>query len=153
MGRTRIATDPVFWRDLASPELLHAVLRLPPGQNSLTVDEEYLDDIAAFAQVIDTKSPYTCGHSERVALFADMIAEQMGLAPNHRRWFRPAALLHDIGKLGVSDAILDKSDKLDDDEWVTMRAHAALSETILGLRVRGVYCRARYRWHRARPSH
>ena len=43
------------------------------------VDEDYLDDIAqAFAQVIDAKSPYTAGHSERVTLFTDMIAEQLG---------------------------------------------------------------------------
>jgi putative nucleotidyltransferase with HDIG domain len=81
--------------------------------------------------VIDSKSPYTSGHSERVTLFADLIAEQLGLPAEHRRWLKRAGLLHDIGKLGVSNSILDKAGKLDDDEWVAMRRHAADSEKIL----------------------
>ncbi len=53
-----------------------------PGQQVIMADDDYLDDIAAgFARVIDAKSPYTSGHSERVALFTDMIAEEMGMAP------------------------------------------------------------------------
>ena len=92
-----------------------------------SVDEDYLDDIAAaFAQVIDSKSPYTSGHSERVTLFTDLIAEQMGFAAERRRWLKRAALLHDIGKLGVSNSILDKPGKLDADEWAAMKQHAAL---------------------------
>jgi HD-GYP domain-containing protein (c-di-GMP phosphodiesterase class II) len=60
-----------------------------------------------------------------------MIAEQLRLSSKHRRWLKRAALLHDIGKLGVSNSILDKPGKLDDEEWIAMRAHAALSESIL----------------------
>lgn len=98
----------------------------------IAVDEDYLDDIArAFAQIIDAKSPFTSGHSERVAVYADMIAAELGFTAERRRWLKRAALLHDIGKLGVSNAILDKNGKLDDAEWQDMRNHAALSETIL----------------------
>ena len=126
------AAAPGFWDALASPRLPDIVMNLPPGRDSLDVDDDYLDDIAvAFAQVIDSKSPYTSGHSERVTVFADTIAEQLGCDAAHRRWLRRAALLHDIGKLGVSNAILDKPGKLDDEEWVAMRAHSALSEEIL----------------------
>ena len=83
-------------------------------RRSSLVDEDYLDDIAAaFAQVVDSKSPYTSGHSERVTLFADLIAEQLGFSAEQRRWLKRAALLHDIGKLGVSNSILDKPGKLD----------------------------------------
>jgi HD-GYP domain-containing protein (c-di-GMP phosphodiesterase class II) len=129
----RVAAQPEFWPVLQSPDLLERVLRLPPGQNGVLVDDDYLDDVAAaFANVIDSKSPYTSDHSERVTVFADMIAEQLNFTPEHRRWLRRAALLHDIGKLGVSNAILDKPGKLDDAEWVAMRAHPALSEAILG---------------------
>jgi HD-GYP domain-containing protein (c-di-GMP phosphodiesterase class II) len=81
--------------------------------------------------VIDAKSPYTSGHSERVTLFADMIADRMGFSAERRRWLKRAALLHDVGKLGVSNAILDKPGKLDPDEWTAMKMHAAHSETIL----------------------
>ena len=60
-----------------------------------------------------------------------MIAEQMGLPAERRRWLKRAALLHDIGKLGVSNSILDKPGKLDDEEWAAMKQHAAYSEAIL----------------------
>jgi HD-GYP domain-containing protein (c-di-GMP phosphodiesterase class II) len=128
----RIAPRPDFWNTLRSDDLQTALYRLEPAQELKTVDEDYLDDIAAaFAQVIDSKSPYTSGHSERVTLFTDLIAEEMGLAEERRRWLKRAALLHDIGKLGVSNSILDKPGKLDPDEWAAMQMHAAYSETIL----------------------
>ena len=112
----RVAARPAFWDMLRSDNLQQAIFALEPAQRSTPVDEDYLDDIAAaFAQVIDSKSPYTSGHSERVTLFTDMIAEQMELRAERRRWLKRAALLHDIGKLGVSNTILDKPGKLDDD--------------------------------------
>ena len=105
---------------------------MEPGQDAILADDDYLDDIAqAFARVIDAKSPFTSGHSERVALFTDLIAEEMGYDGGHRRWLKRAALLHDIGKLGVSNSVLDKPGKLDDDEWIAVRRHAELSEQIL----------------------
>ncbi|GJD78517.1 metal-dependent phosphohydrolase [Methylobacterium gregans] len=126
-----VAAEPGFWEMLASPEVEAAVFALAP-RSPIVVDEDYLDDIArAFAQIIDAKSPFTSGHSERVAVYADLVAAELGYAPEQRRWLRRAALLHDIGKLGVSNAILDKNGKLDDAEWQDMRNHAALSETIL----------------------
>ena len=128
----RAAQDPGFWETLESPELEAAVFALEPKRSSIVVDEDYLDDIArAFAQVIDSKSPFTSGHSERVAVYADLVAAEMGYGGDRRRWLRRAALLHDIGKLGVSNSILDKNGKLDDEQWREMRHHATLSETIL----------------------
>ena len=127
-----IAARPQFWDTLQSRNLPGVIFTLEPAQHSAAVDEDYLDDIAAaFAQVIDAKSPYTHGHSERVTLFTDMIAEQIGLTAERRRWLKRAALLHDIGKLGVSNSILDKPGKLDEAEWAAMKMHATYSETIL----------------------
>ena len=60
-----------------------------------------------------------------------MIAEDLGISLERRRWLKRAALLHDIGKLGVSNTILDKPAKLDADEWVQMQRHAEYSELIL----------------------
>jgi HD-GYP domain-containing protein (c-di-GMP phosphodiesterase class II) len=128
----RVAARPEFWETLRSESLQQTIFALEPAQRSTLVDEDYLDDIAAaFAQVIDSKSPYTSGHSERVTLFTDLITEQMGLAAERRRWLRRAALLHDIGKLGVSNSILDKPGKFDEAEWKAMKQHAAHTETIL----------------------
>jgi HD-GYP domain-containing protein (c-di-GMP phosphodiesterase class II) len=128
----RIAARTAFWKMLSSERLQEEIFALEPAQRAAMVDEDYLDDIAAaFAQVIDSKSPYTSGHSNRVTLFTDLIAEEMSLPADKRRWLKRAALLHDIGKLGVSNAILDKPGKLDADEWEAMKSHAALTETIL----------------------
>ena len=128
----RVAARPDFWDALRSDGLQEALFLLEPARSIVMVDDDYLDDIAAaFAKVIDSKSPYTAGHSERVTLFTDLIAEQLGVTAERRRWLKRAALLHDIGKLGVSNTILDKPGKLDEDEWSAMRMHAAYSETIL----------------------
>jgi HD-GYP domain-containing protein (c-di-GMP phosphodiesterase class II) len=128
----RVSAQPHFWEMLRSPKLQQAIFALEPAQRSTLVDEDYLDDIAAaFAQVIDSKSPYTSGHSERVTIFADLIAEQLGFSAERRRWLKRASLLHDIGKLGVSNSVLDKPGKLDPEEWKAMQKHAAYSETIL----------------------
>jgi putative nucleotidyltransferase with HDIG domain len=128
----RVAADEEFWQVLRSDSLQTRIFELEPAQDGTLVDEDYLDDIAAaFAQVIDSKSPFTSGHSERVTLFADLIAEQLGFDPERRRWLKRAALLHDIGKLGVSNSILDKPGKLDDAEWAAMKTHTTLGETIL----------------------
>jgi putative nucleotidyltransferase with HDIG domain len=128
----RVANRPDFWRTLTYPDLPAVVLAMEPGQHEALVDDDYLDDIAAaFGKVVDAKSPYTSGHCERVTLFADMIAAELGFDVEHRRKLRRAALLHDIGKLGVSNAVLDKPGKLDDAEWVQMKLHPVFSEEIL----------------------
>ena len=79
----RVAASQEFWDDAAAPRSAAGDLRARAGAALRAVDEDYLDDIAAaFAQVVDSKSPYTSGHSERVTLFSDMIAEQLGLRPS-----------------------------------------------------------------------
>ena len=128
----RAAANPAFWRVLASRGLQRTIIELAPEQGGEQVDEDYLDKVAAaFAQVVDSKSPYTAGHSDRVALFTDMIAEELGLSAEKRRFLKRAALLHDLGKLGVSNQILDKPGKLSDEEWQSVRRHPGQSRMIL----------------------
>jgi HD-GYP domain-containing protein (c-di-GMP phosphodiesterase class II) len=121
-----------MWAMLHSPDLDAAVAALAPASATVRVDEDYLDEIAAaFGQVVDSKSPYTSGHSERVALYTDLIAKELGLSPERRRWLHRGALLHDVGKLGVSNSILDKPGKLDEAEWAEIRKHPVFTEEIL----------------------
>lgn len=128
----RISRGSLFWVSLNSSDVQELIYEFEPAQHSTLVDDDYLDDIAAgFAEVVDSKSPFTSGHSHRVTLYADLIAEDLGFNLERRRWLKRAALLHDIGKLGVSNTILDKPAKLDADEWVQMQRHAEYSELIL----------------------
>jgi len=131
----QVAAADTFWETLAAPDIEHAVTGLPAAalDQQYVLDDDYLDDIAtAFGQVVDAKSPYTSGHSARVALYTDMIAEALGLSDERRRWLKRGALLHDVGKLGVSNSVLDKAGKLDAAEWEAVKEHARYTETILG---------------------
>ncbi|WP_075290171.1 HD-GYP domain-containing protein [Pararhizobium arenae] len=128
----KIASDTAFWQALADPRLPEQVIAIAPDETADGVDEDYLDDVAAaFADVVDSKSPFTSGHSKRVALFTELIAEEMGYDEAARRTLKRAALLHDIGKLGVSNQILDKPGKPDEDEWQSIRSHPGAGENIL----------------------
>jgi HD-GYP domain-containing protein (c-di-GMP phosphodiesterase class II) len=106
---------------------------MAPEESGAAVDDDYLDAIAdAFGQVIDAKSPYTAGHSQRVGDLSLSMATHIGLPHDRSRWLRRAAVLHDIGKLGVSSAILEKPAGLDEREWEEMRGHADHTRAILG---------------------
>jgi putative nucleotidyltransferase with HDIG domain len=128
-----LSGDRAFRTDVASADLDQRILELEPQDGQVAVDEDYLDDIAmAFGQVIDAKSAYTSGHSERVGFYCDGVAAEMGMAAPARRTLRRAAVLHDVGKLAVSSTVLEKPGKLDDDEWEVMRSHASHTAEILG---------------------
>ena len=127
----RAAADPALWAALDGGAEALALAEADEGE-TFAVDEDYLDEVAeAFADVVDAKSPFTAGHSRRVAGYAEAIAEALGFDAEQRRRLRRAALLHDVGKLGVSNMILEKPGKLDDAEWQAMREHPAKSEAIL----------------------
>ena len=89
------------------------------------------DLIVAFANAIDAKSHWTQGHSERVASYALLIAEKMGISESERRTLKIASLLHDIGKIGTYDIILDKPGPLTSEEWQLIKMHPDQGEKIL----------------------
>jgi len=127
-----VAQDLAFWQTLSSPQVEPSVFAMEPGSGAVVLDDDYLDDIAAaFGQIVDSKSPFTSGHSARVADIVDAMARRLGLPEARRRWLRRGALLHDVGKLGVSNSVLDKPGPLDAAEWVAMRRHAEHTEAIL----------------------
>src|SRR5262249_40450145 len=96
-----------FWSALRSDALEPRVMALEPAARAILIDEDRLDSIAdAFADIIDAKSNFTYGHSQRVAHYAEVLALELGVSASRRRWLHRGALLHDIGKLGVSNAVL-----------------------------------------------
>jgi putative nucleotidyltransferase with HDIG domain len=121
-----------FWQALGERNLHAQVALVEPTDRILVADDGRLDRIAeAFALVIDAKSPWTFQHSRGVAATSVAIAEVMGYPDEQVREIRRAALLHDIGKLGVSSLILDKPAALTDEEFRAMRRHATATREIL----------------------
>ncbi|NLB34929.1 MAG: GAF domain-containing protein, partial [Elusimicrobia bacterium] len=91
----------------------------------------YLGTMQTLAKAIEAKDPYTLGHTERVAKFAVMIARRMDLPPKLVRNIEYAALIHDIGKIGIEDSILTKPSKLSESEFEFIKKHPAIGEQII----------------------
>jgi putative nucleotidyltransferase with HDIG domain len=120
--------ETAFWNTLIEPY----VGGVEPEHHVVLADDERIDRVAkGFATVIDAKSPFTARHSEGVASIAAGLARTLGLGEDDARALHRAGLLHDVGKLGVSSAILDKPGKLTDAEWSAMRRHPEWSLQIL----------------------
>ncbi|HEY1478613.1 MAG TPA: HD domain-containing phosphohydrolase [Gaiellales bacterium] len=123
--------DPV-WTALRGAQTDHLLSLLAPADIELGSDDAKLDQIAeAFASIVDAKSPYTARHSAGVALHAGVIGRELGFGPALMRDLRRGGLLHDIGKLGISNTILDKPGKLDDAEFARIKLHPVFTEQIL----------------------
>jgi putative nucleotidyltransferase with HDIG domain len=91
----------------------------------------YLGTIRALAAALDARDPYTAGHSERVSQTSVVIARQLRLPEAEVAVIRLGALLHDIGKIGLADDVLQKAEPLSPDEYEQIKRHPALGARIL----------------------
>jgi PAS domain S-box-containing protein len=91
-----------------------------------------LQTIAALAAAVEAKDPYTSGHSEKVTQFAIAIAEKMGLSNDEIEDLRVAGLLHDIGKIGIPDSVLNKPARLTPAEFLMIKVHPVIAADIVG---------------------
>lgn len=87
--------------------------------------------IQSLVRIVEAKDSYTRGHSERVAGYAAEIASRMGFSKEKVELIEEAGMLHDIGKLGIQDSILNKKERLTDAEWEVIRQHPIVGEDIL----------------------
>ena len=118
--------------ELTAPDLIGRTMALEPAGLVSTSDDDDIDRIAgAFADIVDAKSPYTGSHSVRAAEIAEGLAVRLGLPAPAVTDVRRAALLHDLGKLGVPNLILDKPGRLDAGEMEVIRRHPELTLRIL----------------------
>ena len=128
----RRADAALFWakehgRDLCWLYDPAVVRELDERQRTRELDRsQALVGLRALARAIDAKDPATQEHSERVAALSARLAAARGWPPERVAQLRDAALLHDVGKIGVPDAILLKDGPLDDDEFAIVRDHAVL---------------------------
>jgi len=120
MGRNRVCLA----SEITSSDVLSA--------NAKTEREPgILSTIYALAATVDAKDHYTYGHSKKVSKYATGIAEALGYSQERIATLRAAALLHDIGKIGVSDRVLMKAGPLSDEDWEPIRSHPKLGVAIL----------------------
>ncbi|WP_022669866.1 HD domain-containing phosphohydrolase [Hippea alviniae] len=89
------------------------------------------DFLKAFVSILEARDVYTKGHSQRVAFYSKMIAKKLGYDEKHQDEIYRAGLLHDIGKVGIPDAVLLKPGKLTDNEYRIMQQHPIISYEIL----------------------
>ena len=125
--------DVAFWQRLVGDDPRTQLAALEPEERVLMADDACLDRIAqAFAEVIDAKSSWTFRHSQAVAEIAVGVGQVLGFSHRDLRQVERAALLHDLGKLGISNRILDKPTGLTEQERAAMSRHAEYTQRILG---------------------
>jgi len=115
------------------------LLRLMASQAAIAVQNSelysqanqlFVESIGALSDAIEIRDAYTAGHSQQIALYCLAVAEELGLSEKEQELIHFAALLHDIGKIGVSDAILRKPGRLSAQELVEMREHCAIGARV-----------------------
>jgi HD-GYP domain-containing protein (c-di-GMP phosphodiesterase class II) len=96
-----------------------------------TLQAAYVEFVGSLANALDARDPYTAGHSRRVSDFSRITAMAMRLHSSDVERARVGALLHDIGKIGVADAVLQKSGRLNDEEFAQVKEHPVIGKKIL----------------------
>jgi HD-GYP domain-containing protein (c-di-GMP phosphodiesterase class II) len=120
--------DGAFWDSLRQPD----VTVWEPASRLMVADDARLDRVAeAFAGVIDAKSPWTYRHSDRACVIAMGLATALGASEREVTDIRRAALLHDVGKLAISNRILDKPGRLTAAEFAVVREHPVITARVL----------------------
>jgi HD-GYP domain-containing protein (c-di-GMP phosphodiesterase class II) len=93
----------------------------------------FLHTAESLAEAVNSRDPYTGGHTRRVAEYSLLIAEGLGLSDEEKEMLKFSSILHDIGKIGIDDAILRKGGVLTEEEALKMREHPAIGARILGM--------------------
>lgn len=98
---------------------------------SLDAGKTYFETLSALAMAVEAKDPYSRGHQDRVAKIAVSLGLDLGLSSEEVGNLRDAAKLHDVGKIGVTDDVLSKPGALTPEEWIMMKRHPEIGESIL----------------------
>lgn len=120
-----------FWLGLHREQLASSLLAMKPADTTRRGQQHLLRFAETFSAVVDARSQYTLGHSRRVADASVILARALGLESNHVRLVQAAALLHDIGHLGVPARIIAKADILNVGEMNLLRQHPVYSRRII----------------------
>jgi HD-GYP domain-containing protein (c-di-GMP phosphodiesterase class II) len=94
-------------------------------------EQSYLQTLQALAKALEAKDAYTASHSGRVAKFSVMLGKRIGLPAEQLKLLKQGALMHDLGKIGISDTVLNKPGRLSDEEYELMKNHPVMTATIM----------------------
>jgi putative nucleotidyltransferase with HDIG domain len=125
--RTFTAEERQFCRLLAD----QAGVVLAAGHLAEQLDRQHVATVAALAAALEAKDAYTGNHAQAIAEFAAAVAEELGMAALEIRTVRLGALLHDVGKIGIPEAILNKPGRLTDEEFTVMKRHTVIGADII----------------------
>ena len=106
-------------------------VRIAGRESEVQPETRAFDTLQGLIFAVDTKDRYTKRHSEDVARYGVFLAERLGLDPGYLETVRTAGLLHDVGKIGIPDAILRKPSRLTEDEYAIVKQHVALGDSIV----------------------
>lgn len=125
-----------FPENSSLPEVNRLAAAMNAAARSITrsqadLDAAYLEFVETMAQALDARDPYTAGHSLRVAEYSYKLAQAMGLSEQDAGTIRIAAQLHDIGKIGIPDAVLQKPGRLTAEEYGLIKLHPQIGRKIL----------------------
>ena len=120
-----------FTESLAATETSGSKSPAAAAHGSQALPQAVLDTVTSLAFAIDAKDHYTQGHSQKVSAYAALIAEALEMSEAEIEEIRLGAVLHDIGKVGIPENILNKSGPLNPDEWETMKSHVEFGAKIL----------------------
>jgi HD-GYP domain-containing protein (c-di-GMP phosphodiesterase class II) len=126
-----IADAPTILSGLDSIATWDAVIGAEPALAVMLSGERFDAALTAIANFVDLKSPYTLGHARAVADLAAVAGDQLGMSEGEVRTLRRAGLVHDLGRLGVSNSIWDKPGPLGVGEWERVRLHPHITERML----------------------
>jgi diguanylate cyclase (GGDEF)-like protein len=102
-----------------------------PADGPSALPQSILDTVTSLAYAIDAKDQYTQGHSQKVSAYAALLAEEIGMTDAEVEEIRLGAVLHDVGKVGIPEQILNKSGPLNPEEWETMKTHVTYGGRLL----------------------
>jgi diguanylate cyclase (GGDEF)-like protein/putative nucleotidyltransferase with HDIG domain len=120
-----------FTESLAATESGNGKPAEIPERGPQALPQAVLDTVTSLAFAIDAKDHYTQGHSQKVSAYAALIAEALEMNDAEIEEIRLGGVLHDIGKVGIPETILNKSGPLNPDEWETMKSHVVFGAKIL----------------------
>jgi hypothetical protein len=115
----------------AATAIDHARLLIEVIEKSKAIREAHFDSIKALAEALETKDVYTRGHSERTVHYTVVIGKRLGLSEKELEWLQYGAILHDIGKIGIPENILNKPGPLTKEEFEIMKRHPVMGAEII----------------------